>query len=344
LKNHGREGHITAKIKSTKFLIAYYTSPYTNWKYVMAIPVKSITGKVTNILVLTIICFIIIMIFGIIVAFILPSNMTKPINLLVKSMKKVKTGDFECKIDEIRNDEFGELYAGFNDMVSNLDDLIHELSKQKIVKKDIQLKMMQSQINAHFLYNTLDVIHWIARINKVEDICSLTFALSKYFRISLSEGRDVIRLKDALELITNYMAIHKIKSEKDIHLEINIRHELLELKVLKYIFQPIIENAIQHGIEKTRRDGVLKFSCERVKDNIVFTYEDNGKGIEPHVLDSIRKDLEESDFIKEGNFALKNINNQIKMFYGERYGLMIDSEYDYGTVVKITIPYVMEEI
>jgi two-component system, sensor histidine kinase YesM len=344
LKNQGREGHITVNIKSTKFLIAYYTSPYTSWKYVMAIPVKSITGKVTNILILTIICFIIIMIFGIIVAFILPSNMTKPINLLVKSMKKVKTGDFECKIDEIRNDEFGELYAGFNDMVSNLDDLIHELSKQKIVKKDIQLKMMQSQINAHFLYNTLDVIHWIARINKVEDICSLTFALSKYFRISLSEGRDVIRLKDALELITNYMAIHKIKSEKDIHLEINIRHELLELKVLKYIFQPIIENAIQHGIEKTRRDGVLKFSCERVKDNIVFTYEDNGKGIEPHVLDSIRKDLEESDFIKEGNFALKNINNQIKMFYGERYGLMIDSEYDYGTVVKITIPYVMEEI
>jgi two-component system, sensor histidine kinase YesM len=172
----------------------------------------------------------------------------------------------------------------------------------------------------------------------------LTFALSKYCRISLSEGKDVIRLKDAFELITNYMAIHKIKSEKDIRLEINVPQELMELKVLKYIFQPIIENAIQHGIEKTRRDGLLKFSCERERDTIVFIYEDNGKGIEPHVLENIQKDLEESDFTKEGNFALKNINNQIKMFYGESYGLTIDSEYDYGTTVKITIPFIAEEI
>jgi two-component system, sensor histidine kinase YesM len=343
LKNAGGKGHITAKINSTRFLIAYYVSPYTNWKYAMAIPVKSITDKVRKILILTIICFIVIMIFGIIIAFVLPSNMTKPINTLVSSMKLVKAGKFDCRITEARNDEFGELYTGFNDMVTNLDDLIHELSHQKVIKKDIQLKMMQSQINAHFLYNTLDVIHWIARINKVEDICALTFALSKYFRISLSEGKDVITLKDALELITNYMAIHKIKSEKDIHLEINIPNELLNLKVLKYIFQPIVENAIQHGIEKTRRDGILKFSCERVKDSIVFTYEDNGKGIEPGLLENIQKDLIESDFTKEGNFALKNVNNQIKMFYGERYGLTIDSEYDYKTVVKITIPFIVEE-
>jgi two-component system, sensor histidine kinase YesM len=146
-----------------------------------------------------------------------------------------------------------------------------------------------------------------------------------------------------MELITNYMAIHKIKSEKDIHLEIDIPEDLLNLKVLKYIFQPIVENAIQHGIEKTRRDGLLKFSCERVKDSIVFTYEDNGKGIKPGLLESIRKDLIESDFTKEGNFALKNVNNQIKMFYGESYGLTIDSEYDYRTVVKITIPFIVEE-
>lgn len=343
MKAEGNEGRITAKVKSTKYLIAYYTSPYTKWKYMIAIPVKSITGKVTSVLILTIICFILIMIFGIFIAFILPTNMTKPINTLVKSMKLVKTGKFDCRIMEVRKDEFGELYTGFNDMVANLDGLIHELSHQKVVKKDIQLKMMQSQINAHFLYNTLDVIHWIARINKIEDICALTFALSKYFRISLSEGKDVIKLSDALELITNYMEIHKIKSEKDIQLEVNVPKELLSQNVLKYIFQPVVENAIQHGIEKTRRDGLLKFSCERVEDDILLIYEDNGKGIEPHVLESIRNDLVESNFTKEGNFALKNINNQIKMFYGEKYGLTIDSEHNYKTVVKITIPFVAEE-
>ncbi len=338
LENWGKEGYFIDKLNSSEVLIAYYTSPYTKWKYAMVTTMRSVTDKIFGIFVLAMLSFIFIVILGIIIALILPSNMIRPINTLSKAMKTVKTGRFDCRIDEIRTDEFGELYVGFNDMVENLNNLIHELYQQKLVKKDIQLKMMQSQINAHFLYNTLDVIHWIARVNKVEDICTITFALSKYFRISLSEGKDLISIKEAVELITSYINIHRIKSEKEIDLKLDVPGSVLHYKVLKYIFQPIIENAIQHGIEKTRRNGVLCFTCVRREDILEFTFEDNGIGITPAALNNIKSDLEDRDLKKEGNFALRNINNQIKIYYGDEYGLEIESEYDRGTIVRIEIP------
>jgi two-component system, sensor histidine kinase YesM len=343
LQKNANEDRFISNINSMEMLTAYYTSSYTGWKYIMITPMKALKDKVSWIFIVTIISFSLVMILGIIAAFILPLNMTKPINVLNKSMKAVKTGQFDYRIKETRKDEFGELYDGFNDMVGNLDKLIHEIYQHKLVKKDIQLKMMQSQINAHFLYNTLDVIHWIAKINKVDIICNLTFALSKYFRISLSEGKDVIRIHEVISLISNYMEIHRIKSEKDIRLELNVPEELQNERVLKYIFQPIIENAIQHGIEKTRREGVLHFTCLKSAENLLFIVEDNGKGIEAETLTNIRSDLENGDFVKAGNFALKNINNQIKIFYGDSYGLSIDSEYDHGTIVKMVIPVLQEE-
>jgi two-component system sensor histidine kinase YesM len=225
-------------------------------------------------------------------------------------------------------------------MSGNLKAMMERSWQDELAKRDIQLKMMGYQINAHFLYNTLDTIHWIASMNKVPRISSLVASLVSYFRITLSEGKDVITVKKVIELAKNYLDIYTIKSDYHVDFRVDIDPSLHEYRTLKYIFQPLLENALNHGIEKKAADGELVLGCRPHGEDLLFTITDTGAGIPEEKLKDIQNALMNSEFGGTGNFALRNINLQIKIFFGSQYGLEIDSVYGEGTAVKVKVPAV----
>ena len=164
-------------------------------------------------------------------------------------------------------------------MVSRIKELINELYVQKLLEQGLQLKMLGSQINAHFLYNTLDSVHWIARIHKVDDISTMIFGLSKYLRLSLSEGRDEVTSVEIVHLIDSYIMIQKVRYQDKFALHLHVDESLAEYKVFKFIFQPIVENAIYHGLEKKPGKGRLDVSFIQEGDCLKFIVVDDGAGI-----------------------------------------------------------------
>jgi len=275
---------------------------------------------------------------GIVLALLIASSVHRPLHKMIRAMRKARDGEFDVRIADSRQDEFGYLFNHFNEMVARIKELIDELYVQKLLKQDLQLKMLGSQINAHFLYNTLDSVHWIARIHKVDDISAMVFGLSRYFRLSLSEGRDEVSVGEVVQLLDSYILIQKIRYRDKFTMSLEADESLKDARVLKYIFQPIVENAIYHGLEKKEGEGRLDVRFEKRDDLLLFAVEDDGAGIEPGRLAELRALLSGPETGGEGHFALRNINAQIKILYGPDYGIEVDSALGKGTRVVMTIP------
>lgn len=244
------EGNLAMEINGKKHLVTFVTSKRLGWKYVGIVPVDEILGKVHNIRDMAIFVGLLSVFGALVVAFLLSRIIYTPILKLLMVMKKVEGGVLDVSIDNARRDEFGELFTGFNHMIVRIKSLIEQLYHQKLLKKNAELKALQSQIHPHFLYNTLDSIHWIARINKVDEIAQITFAMSKFFRLVLSGGRDVVGLDEALALTNHYLTIQQIRYKNRFQVEIDVDQRLCDLKVPKLLFQPLVENAINYGIDK----------------------------------------------------------------------------------------------
>ena len=262
----------------------------------------------------------------------------KPLEKLVSAMQMIENRNLDVRIDDKRADEYQRVYKGFNDMVSELKRLIKDLTNEKILKKEAEIKLLQAQINPHFLYNTLESIHSIAKIKKVEEIALMVSALSKFYRISLSGGKDIVTLKEAVELVKDYLTIQNIRFKGKISYYFDISDELMRYRVPKLILQPIVENSIYHGIERSKGNGILNIYGMLDKSNLNLVVEDNGVGIEKESLEELQRSIEDDSFENSKNFALKNLNQQIKLKYGPNYGLSIKSEYGKGTCVTIRLP------
>ncbi|UQZ84653.1 Sensor histidine kinase YpdA [Paenibacillus konkukensis] len=331
-------GMETVQLDGKEQLVVYDSITNTDFKTVKIASIDELLEDSRHIGMYTVYLIITFAVAGTLLAFALVRHMNKPIYLLLQFMNKVRDGEMKAQITDRRKDEFGLLFEHFNLMVAHMKNLIEELYIQQLLKKDIQMKMMVSQINAHFLYNTLDSIHWIARVYKADEISSMIFHLSKYLRLSLNEGRDIATVREVIELVESYISIQKVRYQDKFDVQIDTASDVYDCMVLKHIFQPLVENAIYHGIEKKKGKGYLRICWKQDGDSLVFSVEDNGAGIAEAKLSEIRSVLENGEFISEGNFALKNINSQIKLGYGDPYGLDIESEQGAGTRVTVTIP------
>lgn len=338
LKNDN--GSFFLRIDNQEQFVVYSISNYTKWRYIVIIPASNILGKVYEIqkFLFIILSVTALFIFGI--TFLLSYIFYKPLEKLVSAMQKIENRNLDVRIDDKRRDEYQKVYRGFNDMASELKNVIKDLSNEKILKKEAEIKLLQAQINPHFLYNTLESIHSIAKIKKVEEISSMVSALSKFFRISLSGGKDVVTLREAIELVINYLTIQNIRFKGKVEYKINVPEELLGCMVPKLILQPVAENAIYHGIERKKEKGELTISGEAKNGCLQIVVEDNGIGMTEDKLSDLRHSLQSDSFEDAKNFALKNINRQIKLKYGADYGISIDSIYGKGTHVFIKLPII----
>jgi two-component system sensor histidine kinase YesM len=291
----------------------------------------------TNIIVLSS-----LLIFSMLVAWIISGSISNPIRELYKMTKSISEGNLDVRVENRNVDEIAALGKSFNIMTEKIKKLLeNSVEEQKNLKKT-ELKLLQAQINPHFLYNTLDTIVWMAEGNKSEEVIEIVQALSNFFRITLSKGNDLITIREEIEHIRSYLIIQKIRYRDIMQYDIEINSELNEYRILKLTLQPLVENALYHGIKNKREGGTIKIrGVMGNENNIVFTVEDDGVGISEQQLEKIQTELSNDSsvvVIKENGFGLNNVHKRLKLNYGTQYGLKIKSEFKKNTLVSVTIP------
>ena len=322
-----------------KFYLQSAAIDKTDWYMVNVLPKSSILSTIKtqrNYL-------FIIVILTIIMAIILAAYLVKVINKrlfqVIDGMRQVPNGQLSNYIENDSSDEVGELIDNYNYMISKMSILVDEQYKLGKEVKNAELKALQSQINPHFLYNTLDMINWMAHKNMNKEISIAVKNLAKFYKLSLNKGKDIVTIKDEVEHSKLYVNLQNMRYDNRITLITKLDESLMNCSIPKITFQPIIENSINHGIlGRGMENGSILISGYISQNNLIIQISDDGIGIEKEVLPLI---LKENNLQTKGSgYGLKNINQRIKLLYGESYGLSFTSNYGFGTTVEITLPVI----
>lgn len=276
---------------------------------------------------------ILICIFAAVLAYFITSGMVSGrIERLTRLMQEVQEGSMDMQVGSDDRDEIGMLYRGFGSMMKRIRTLINEVYLGKITQKEAELKALQAQINPHFLYNTLSLINWKALAAGEEDISRMTLAMSTFYRTALNRGRNVLQVEAELSNTRAYLEIQSMLHDGDFDYEIEAQPEILQCESLNLILQPLVENAIHHGIEE-KTDGRGKISVRGWKeDNCVwFMVEDNGIGMEQEVADKILT-------MESKGYGVRNVDERIRLCYGEKYAMKVESVVGKGTKMTIHFP------
>lgn len=338
--------NIIKVINDETFKIMYNTSNITGWKTIGVFSLKEILQDVTAVQRFTVVVVIITAVLAVISAILFTNSIVTPINELNKLMKKVESGDLESKFDNKKyKDEFGKLGESFNHMIEEIKKLIEMVYKEQREKRKAEIEIFQAQIKPHFLYNTLDTIGWMAEDYGAKDIVTIVTALTKVFRIALSKGREIILVKEEIEHINSYMIIQKVRYEDKVDYIINYDEDILNSQILKLIIQPIVENAIYHGLKQKRGKGFIEIEFRKLENNILIKISDNGAGIDEDKLSEINTMLNSDNICSVtsengSGYGVYNVNTRIKYTYGAKYGLKYFSEVAKGTTVEIRIPII----
>ena len=252
-------------------------------------------------------------------------------------MKLVEKGDFDVKIDFTNRDEIGQLAKTFNNMTKRINKLINEVYVDKVKTKELELQMLQYQINPHFLYNTLESIQMMSIINDDEETSKMVYALGKILRYGISKKHEIVTIKEELSNLNDYIMLQKVRFEDIYEININVDSSLNEIKMIKLILQPIVENAIYHGLQNRTSGGVINVLGYIKNSKVIFEISDNGIGMDANLttrLNEYINDLNDSF----NSIGLKNINKRIKLRYGDLYGIYITSEYGNGSIVTVIFP------
>ena len=275
-------------------------------------------------------------------AWIISASIYLPIKKLQDLTTTITKNDLQALVTRSNVDEITELGLSFNIMTSKIRELLDAKVQEQENLKKAELKALQAQINPHFLYNTLDTIVWMAEGNKSAQVIELVRALSSFFRIALSRGKDWISIQQEIEHVQSYLYIQKIRYRDILDYQIDIDEGILDGTILKLTLQPLAENALYHGIKNKRNGGKIWIRARRTNNNqVLIEVQDDGVGCTPYKLAKIREGLTESideNAQKGEGFGLANVNKRIKLYYGSEYGLTIESQYQEGTLVTVKIP------
>lgn len=270
------------------------------------------------------------------VSYLLARTITRPIEQLKSQMKAVEHGYLKAYVDVESHDEIGELGHGFNTMLMTINRLIDQVFQEQSSKRIAELKVLQAQINPHFLYNTLDTLKWKAIKHQAYDVADLIAELSGFFRISLSDGKQEIPLAKECEHMVHYLNIQKTRYRDQFDYECHLDEDCEKVLCLKLILQPLVENAIYHGIKGLDRFGHIRVTIERVSPYIRILVKDNGHGVNETELKQLRCNL--SAHIESNHYGLFNISERLHLTYGESAHFEINSQHNVGFEVKIEIP------
>lgn len=336
-----QETYTLIEINDIPHIAVIYRTDYTDFTYIAYIPMDSANQTPSLILKYQNIFLVTLELLFVVVLLITFQYVIKPIKKLHKSFSSVGDGDLSVRMETKSEDEIGQIYSNFNQMMDKLNQLIKENYETRLVKKETELKYIHSQINEHFLYNTLDSIHWIAKREHVPEISKIIFSLSKFFRMVLNEGSDTITISQVLEIFTAYIDLLNIRTDPKIMFSCELGDGMENFRVLKYVFHPLLENALLHGISGNKGDKKVMVIFQRIPGSLIrFTITDNGIGIPPEKLTAILSSIHSGSLPDTGEkyFALQNVNQQLNLFYGNDCNLSIESTISVGTTVYFDIP------
>lgn len=283
--------------------------------------------------------------FSVLAAWSLSRSIYIPIKKLHDVTTVITKNDLQTLVTRENVDEITELGMSFNIMIGKIKELLDSKIKEQENLKKAELRALQAQINPHFLYNTLDTIIWMAEAKKTRQVVDIVSALSSFFRISLSKGMDWITIGEEVERTNNYLTIQKMRYRDIMDYRIEMAPDVAHFTILKLILQPLVENALYHGIKNKRQGGEIVVRAKRKGGSeILLEVEDNGIGFTPEKLAQLRAELadDSGDIKMESGFGIGNVNRRIWLYYGKPYGLSVESEYNTGTRVTLVIPAVPE--
>lgn len=270
----------------------------------------------------------------------------KPIMRLEILSSEIAEGNLEARAVKPFVKELDHLTLNLNIMAEKIRDLIDENIREQQNFQKAQMKALQAQITPHFLYNTFDTIIWLAETKRTDEVIEITRAFSNFFRISLSKGHEWITVEQEIEHIKSYLTIQKIRYRDILDFSISVEEDMKELSVLKLILQPLVENAIYHGIKNKRGRGILEVNAKKKNNRLYFSVADNGIGMTEEKIKSIYKELEskpDTEILKNV-YGLFNVQKRLELYYNESIELLIESEYGSGTVVSFNVPAEMNHV
>lgn len=326
---HGEERVITVK-----------SVGYTGWKLIGVAPRQtvSLNSLKTQLLVVFVAAFILFLMS--LVNSYISSRITTPIRKLELSVNEIEKGNLNAKVDAEGSYEIRHLGQSVQNMAKQIQVLMADIVSEHEKKRKQEFDTLQSQINPHFLYNTLDIIVWMIENEKPDQAVKAVTALARFFRISLSRGKSIITVKDELEHVRNYLMIQHMRFKNRFSYTIEAEDEVLELASLKLMLQPLVENAIYHGMEFMDGDGEIFISAWKEGEDLYLKVSDNGLGMTEEQVARLFSDTPHTDSSRGSGIGVKNVNERIRLYFGSEYGLSIESEPDEGTVVTIHLPAV----
>lgn len=335
------EEYLQKTYEDTQWIIEKQQIGYTGWNIVVVKSLANITEENVNMYYMTV---LILLLAGVVLIFfdvLLFHNFTNPIYQLIHTMNEFGKGNYEQKAKEVGVGELKSLSEHFNNMADKLQLQMEEIRKNEREQRKMEKKLLQSQINPHFLYNTLDSIIWMIQSGEYKGAEQMVTLLAKFFRLSLSQGKDMIPLEKELEHATSYLAIQNIRFKDKFEFYVNADENLMKYLCPKLSIQPLLENAIYHGMEGKYEDGEIYINVYEKDDVIYIDVVDNGLGMSAEKIDYILTNKVVSS--KRGSgIGVRNVNERIKLIYGNQYGIFIASELDEGTTATITIPKLEE--
>ncbi|QUH30876.1 cache domain-containing sensor histidine kinase [Vallitalea guaymasensis] len=329
----------TDTIYDEKYQIVSKYMSNANWYIVAATPYKSITEDAEHIKNIILSMGLLSLILALVITYILSTAITKPILNLRKCMAEATEGNLTIRSNIKSKDEIGILSSSFNGMLSQIEKLMQQVISDQEQKRKLELKTLQAQINPHFLYNTLDSIIWMAE-SKNDNIVPMTESLSKLFRISLSKGNDIIPLSSEIEHVRNYLFIQSMRYTDKFDYSVSVKPEVLRYKTIKLILQPIVENSIYHGIKNKRGKGNISINCCINDKKLLITITDDGIGMDSETCTRILSPSYKTDGRLSSGIGVHNVNERIKLYFGNQYGLRYESTISVGTTVYIDLPLI----
>lgn len=295
---------------------------------------------ITRVLSISIACIFIILV----ITYIAINTYSNKLKKMMQGLNKIKNGDLKVRIDiEGEDDELDMIALSINDMSESLQFYINNQYISHVKQKEAEISALQAQIKPHFLFNTLEVIRMYALKSKNTDVAGMIFNLANMFRYSTYNNGSMVTLNDEIKHCKMYLDLCCSRYKGLIEYKINISEDALEYKVPKFLLQPILENSINHGIDKSSNDNLITINVFELNDKLEIVIEDNGNGMDDEILNKTRRGLDKN-LQKNNSIGLMNTNNRLKLKFGNDYGITLDSEINKGTIVKISIPIIRGEI
>ena len=339
------DGTHTERFQSQRRQVTVKTVGYTGWKLVGVVPVETLRDNYSQLLLFAMFVVIFSIFLLVFVNLRLSEWITAPMKKLERAVRELEKGAESVDFDVDGPYEVEHLSRSVQSMVSTMRHLMEDILRQEEEKRRSELDVLQSQINPHFLYNTLDSVVWMTENGQTQEAVAMLTALARFFRISLSKGSSIIPIGDELEHARNYLAIQKMRYKNKFFADISVEQGVERLYTVKLIIQPILENAIYHGMEYADGDGEIHIRAFREGENMVIEVEDNGPGMPEQVVEQLLKPSISVSAARPGGsgIGLRNVHQRIQLTFGPAYGLTIRSEPDNGTVVRICLPVLEEE-